>query len=68
MDFIEKLAEKIIPWAIIVIVIAGFTMYMDVQALKSIAIDYKNRADKVHEEQKIEIRINREALIRIGER
>lgn len=68
MELVEKIADKIVPWAIIVIIVAGFTMYMDVQALKAIAKDYKIRADRVHEEHKIEIRANREALIKAGSR
>ena len=68
MEFIEKVADKIVPWMLTAIIIAGFTMYMDVQRLKEVAIDYKNRADKAHAKYDNEIRANREALIRLGER
>ena len=63
MDYIERIAEKIIPIALLGIIGALFTMYMDVQALKSTAIDYKNRADKAHEEYSKDTRSNREKLI-----
>ena len=47
MNF-EAIAEKILPTIIIGIIGALFTLYMDVQFLKAIAADYKERADKAH--------------------
>jgi ABC-type Fe3+-hydroxamate transport system substrate-binding protein len=68
MDFVEKLAEKIIPTLMIAVILSMFKMYMDVGELKRIAKDYKDRADKILEEHSSETRLNREALIRLGER
>ena len=64
MEFAERLADKIIPWALIAVIVAGFTMYMDVQRLKEVARDYKVRADEAHSRYEKEIRANREALIK----
>jgi len=68
MEFAEKIADKIIPWAIIAITVAGFNVYSDVQRLKEVAIDYKKRADKAHLRYEKEIRANREALIKLNAR
>ena len=65
---LDSILDKIIPWTITIIIVAGFTMYMDVQRLKEVAVDYKNRADKSHERYEKEIRANREALIKLGAR
>ena len=47
MDW-KLIEDKIVPWVIIILIGASFTMYMDVQFLKATASDYKNRADKAH--------------------
>lgn len=62
---VDELADKVLPTVLIGLVGALFAMYMDVQALKVIAIDYKARADKAHEGYSKDIRDNRENIIRL---
>lgn len=45
---IEEIAKKILPWVIIAIIGGGFTVYIEVQHLSKIAVDYKQRADSTH--------------------
>ncbi len=68
MDFIERLAEKIVPIILIGIVGAVFTMYMDLQFLKLIASKEVETARKIHVELNRETRLNRESLIRLEKR
>ena len=65
MEYIERIAEKIVPIVLLGIVGALFTMYMDVQSLKATAKDYKARADKAHDSYELETRTNRENIIRL---
>jgi len=65
---IKDILDTLIPWTITAMIVAGFTMYMDVQRLKEVAKDYRERADKAHARYETEIRANREALIRIDGR
>lgn len=56
MDYFEKIADKVIPALILGLIGAMFTMYMDVEFLKNKAIDYKTRADKLHDSMLIDLR------------
>lgn len=55
MDFIERVAEKVIPSLMLLTILGLFKMYYDVETLKSIASDYKDRADKLHDEMKVKL-------------
>lgn len=55
MDFIERVADKVIPTLFLIVIGALFNLYMDVAFLKNVAQDYKKRADKLHAEMKVEL-------------
>lgn len=56
MDFIERIAEKVIPTLLLMVIVALFNLYMDVEFLKAKAIDYKGRADKIHDTMIVDLR------------
>jgi len=64
----ELIAEKVIPTMILAIIGAIVMMYMDVEALKAVAQDYKSDADKLHIEQNKHILENRDNMIQLQER
>jgi len=45
---LEEIAKKVLPWLVVVIIAGGFTMYIQVEHLANIAVDYKDRADSTH--------------------
>ena len=55
MEFMEKVAEKLIPWGMIVVIASLFGMYMDVSFLKITASDYLDRANESHKKYEIAI-------------
>ena len=65
---LEKIVEKIVPATLLILIASLFTMYMDVQALKAIAKDYKERADEAHACYAKETRSNREKHIIVEEK